>query len=413
MATDRLQKEQDEYDDYVKGKDYWTHTNCAGCYGNCGMKIHVVDGVMVKAEGVANSTMGPRGGLCGKGTASILDYYNPNRINYPVKRGNPKKGIGVDPQWQRISWDEALDTIAEKLREVRKTDPNRLLFVSTPSPGTPLTGSIVYRGLWLNFGSTSTNPGGAGLHCGNAAHFCAALISASWDVAPDFQYCNYAIFFGSNQGTGSGHSSGTLINILAQARARGMRDIAFDPQCNFSGGKAAEWIPILPGTDSAVILAMCNLIVNEIGGYDKPFLKTYTNAPYLVGSDRLYIRNEEGKVLIWDENDNKAKPWDDQALTDPAIEGKYKVDGVDCQPCFQLMKDHWRQYTPEWASTVSMVPEHKIRRIAREFVTEARVGSTIEIEGVKLPYRPAACGMFRGGARAHQCFPPVFLYDGT
>ena len=64
-----------------KSQEEWVHTKCAACYAGCIMKVKVVDGVMVKAEGVEDSDFGPRGGLCGKGTATILDFYDPNRCS--------------------------------------------------------------------------------------------------------------------------------------------------------------------------------------------------------------------------------------------------------------------------------------------------------------------------------------------
>ena len=62
--------------------------------------------------------------------------------------------------------------------------------------------------------------------------------------------------------------------------------------CNFSGGKATEWVPIIPGTDGMVVLSICNVIVNELGKYDVTFLKQKTNAPYLIGPDMKYVREK-------------------------------------------------------------------------------------------------------------------------
>ena len=126
---------------------------------------------------------------------------------------------------------------------------------------------------------------------GTGAHFGAGLVHCSWSVLPDYKYCNYAIQFGSNKGTGSGHGSAACMRLASEARTRGMKNVVFDPICNFAGGKATEWIPILPGTDLAVILSMCNTIVNDVGKYDEEFLKKYTNGPYLVGPDGWFVRD--------------------------------------------------------------------------------------------------------------------------
>ena len=121
------------------------------------------------------------------------------------------------------------------------------------------------------------------------------------------------------------------MGLAADARARGMKNIVFDPICNFAGGKATEWIPILPGTDLAVILSMCNYIVNESGTYDAPVLKKYTNGPYLVGPDMLFVRDPaSNEPLLWDEVDKKAKAWNDPTLhmEEVALLGEFEVNGV-------------------------------------------------------------------------------------
>jgi molybdopterin-containing oxidoreductase family molybdopterin binding subunit len=389
---------------------HWYHTSCAQCYGACGMAVNVVDGVAIKVEGEPDSYMGSGGGLCGKGSSGIVSLYDPNRIKYPVKRTNPNKGPNEDPQWERISWEEAMSTIAEKHKEVLETDPRAVIIAGTPSAGTNKKLTVWLSGLLLSLGCRSFAPGGVGLHCGNGAHFGAGLVHCSWSILPDYKYCNYSIQFGSNKGTGSGHGSAHNMRLAAEARARGMKNIVFDPICNFAGGKATEWIPILPGTDLAVILAMCNIIVNGVGTYDEEFLKKYTNGPYLVGPDQKFVRDKaSGQPMLWDESENRAKTWDDPTLSSEcALLRDFEVDGIKCRPSFQILKEHLGQYDPAWAEKVSTVPAAKIDRIAREFLEEARIGATIEIEGVRVPYRPVASCMFRGGQGHSNCFHQYF-----
>jgi anaerobic selenocysteine-containing dehydrogenase len=215
---------------------------------------------------------------------------------------------------------------------------------------------------------------------------------------PDYKYCNYVIQMGSNKGTGSGHSMGFNMRLSADARSRGLKNVVFDPICNFGGGKATEWVPILPGTDAIVALAMTNIILNELNVYDAEFLKKKTNGPYLIGPDMRYHRDKATKKpLIWDPVDKKAKTFDDRTIKDFALLGEYAVDGVKVHPSFQLVKDHVKQYTPEYAEKESTVPAATVRRIAKEWADAAMIGTTIEIDGEKLPLRPVAAIMFRGG----------------
>jgi len=95
-------------------------TACRACIANCGVIAHVRDGRVVKLEGNPEDPMS-KGRLCAKGLAGIQALYNPNRIKYPMKRIGPR-GSG---QWERISWDEALDIIARKLMETRKNTARR------------------------------------------------------------------------------------------------------------------------------------------------------------------------------------------------------------------------------------------------------------------------------------------------
>ena len=99
--------------------DVWIPSVCQMCYNRCGIKVHRRNGAVLQIEGDPDCTYG-KGKLCAKGHAGIMNHYNPHRVKVPLKRTNPEKGIGVDPQWQEISWEEALDTVVEKLKEVDK-----------------------------------------------------------------------------------------------------------------------------------------------------------------------------------------------------------------------------------------------------------------------------------------------------
>ncbi len=392
----------------------WVPTICGRCYANCGIRVRRVNGVPVKIEGIPESDMGARGGLCGKGSAGLQLLDDPNRLNVPLRRTNPEKGLYVDPKWQEISWKEALDEIAGKLGKILKENPRKLL--CQWSVLRSFVASFSFRPFYA-LGVTDMWVGGGGLHCGAGAHASAGMLFSSWSIVPDFKNTKYVIYFGSSKGVGSGHSAMVAARLAADARTRGTRFVAFDPMCNFSGGKATEWIPVIPGTDGAVILAMGNVILNEMGVYDSVFLKTKTNAPYLVGPDGRYVRDgATERCLVWDKTEGRAVTYDYRGIPDYeaarqidyALEGDYEVNGVKCHPAFQLMKEHLKEYTPEMASRISTVPAETIRRIATEFAKEAQIGSTITIEGKELPYRPVSAIIFRGGEGHENSFQTCF-----
>ncbi|MDP2728023.1 MAG: molybdopterin-dependent oxidoreductase, partial [Dehalococcoidia bacterium] len=181
------------------------------------------------------------------------------------------------------------------------------------------------------------------------------------------------------------------------AQERGMKEIVIDPYLCPSAAKADEWLPIRPTTDTAFLLAMIQVIINERGVYDTKFLKERTNSPYLIAPDGYFCRDKvTNKVQVWDPIDGKAKAHDDADIKDFALEGVYAIEGAQCRPAFQVLKEHVRQYTPEWAARITDISAATMRRIAHEYVDNARIGSTIEIEGVTLPYRPVCIKIGRG-----------------
>ncbi len=381
--------------------DTWIHTQCGRCFSDCAIRVHRVNGVAVKIEGDPDSWMGSQGGVCAKGAAGLQVLYDPNRLNVPLRRTNPEKGLYVDPEWKEISWDEALDEVTERLKKVLKDNPRKILLQTTVmrSP----TASIGWGKLMTGIlGTPNITRGGAGIACGSGLHYATGLIHGSWNALPDFKYCNYAIYWGAHNGHGTGHAAMISARLVAEAMERGMKLVVFDPVCRYSANKATEWIPIVPGTDGAVGLAMCNVILNELGIWDSLYLKTKTNGPYLVGSDGRYLRDEgTHEPLVWDAAQSKAKIHDYPGIADYAIEGTYQVNGLECHPAFQLVKDNLKKYTPEMAAQVSLVPAETIRRIASEFAKAAQVGSTITLQGHQLPLRPVASVTFRG-AESHE-----------
>ena len=382
----------------MTASDRWVASTCGLCYGTCSILGHVKDDVLVKIEGNPESEIG-RGRLCGKGVSGIMTLYDPNRVNAPLRRTNPLKGKGVDPGWQEISWAEALDEVAGRLKKVHDDDP-RKLFIQRTTTNTSIRAPMMMFG--AAFGTPNSWAAGGGLHCGNGAHLIGGIYHASWSLVPDFQHCKYAIYFGASKGHGAGHVSCTNMQQAADARIRGMKLVVVDPMSNFASAKATEWVPIRPGTDAAMGLAMVNVILNDLGVWDAEYLATKTNAPYLIGPDRCYVRDADTKKpLVWDTGRGRAVPYDDADAAGLALEGEYEAFGVRARPAFALLREHVRQFTPEWAERISSVPAAIIRRIAREFATEAMVGSTIVIDGRRLPYRPAAAIYFRG-AQGHK-----------
>ena len=373
--------------------DAWVPSACALCYASCSIRVHRVDGTVVKIEGNPDSVVG-KGRLCGKGVTGIMTQYDPHRLTKPLRRTNPRKGLDQDPGWKEISWDEALEEMAAVLKRVRQEDPRKLVVQRT----TTVTASgMPFRAFSAAFGTPNVSASGGGIHCGNGAHLISGTMHASWSVVPDFAYCNYAMYFGASKGHAAGHASGSNMGLAAEARARGMKMVVVDPMANFAGAKASEWVPIRVGTDAALALAMAQVMVRELGIYDAPYLQAKTNGAYLIGPDQRYVRDPESQLpLVWDMSAQAARPFSAVVAADMALEGEFVVAGLRCEPGFAKLKAHLAKFTPEWAETVCTVPAQTIRRLAAEFAGAACIGSSIVVEGVTLPYRPVAAIAFRG-----------------
>ena len=374
-------------------EDKWVPTSCGGCYGQCGIRAHVVDGVITAIEGNPETPAGS-GRICAKGTAQLHTVYDRHRINYPVKRTNPEKGVHADPKWERISWEEAYETIITKLKNVK--DPRGCYFQAT----TVQTSEIRFAvpAFMKSFGFKNYWVSGGGLWCGNGAHFMNGITHASWSIIPDWNYNNYTLYFGCSKGHGAGHAALQSAQWVADARERGMKAVVFDPYLSTQASKGEEWVPIRVGTDAAAVLGMINVILNELEVWDAQYLKLKTNAPYLIQSDGHYKRDAAtNKPLIWDPVDGRAKTFDDEYIKDFALEGTFDVYGTSCNPSFQLLREHVKKNYPlDKVEEITSVPEETLRRIAKEFADNAQIGSTITIDGKELPLRPSAAIFFRG-----------------
>ena len=373
----------------------WVPTVCMGCYNCCGIKVRSAGGKVVDVVGDPKAP-NSLGHICAKGKARFFDLYNPNRVTTPLRRRNPEKGIGVDPQWEPISWDEALDEVADRLAKVRAEDPRGLVIAHFDLPA---------YGISKAFGEAFGTPN---LHwnradyCGAAPHVANLLINGSFNGEVDLERGEYIVLWG----TQLGHLAETIplhtAHLLADARARGAKLVVIDPFCTNAGAKADEWIPIRPGTDGALALALLRVIVVELGAVDYAFLRRGTNAPYLIGGDGHYVRHAEtGKPVVWDEASGAARGFDEVEPSAMALFGSFDVGGRMARPAFQCVREHLEQISVEAMAEATTVPVETIRRIAKEFVTAARIGSTIEIDGRSLPLRPAAIH-FKRGSGAHK-----------
>lgn len=367
------------------------HGACRSClYGQCNALFKVKDGILTSVEG---DPEGPwnKGRLCVRGLAVTRHVYNPYRIKTPLKRTNPKKGLDEDPGWVEITWDEAINTFVEKLIAVRKDDPRKLVWYGG-FPSIPFfVGGLA--GVFSTVFGSPNNLDSTGALC--SVHLTSSLLSGSGVEGPDVEHGKYILAMGWTVGPNIGSADGGT-NFTLDAVERGLRIVAVDPHRTLEA-RYGEWVPIRPGSDFPFLLAIANVILYELKKFDVEFIKIRTTGPYLIGADGYFKRDKEtNKPLVWDPTSDSAKTFDDPTIADYALEGSFTVDGEQVQPGFDLVKRGMEQYTPEWQEELTTVSAATVRRIASELVENAQIGSTITLDGVTMPYRPASVGIGRG-----------------
>ncbi len=375
--------------------DVWIPSVCKMCGNGCGILVHRVDGVVVKVEGNPDNPHN-FGKLCAKGHSALMAIYDPNRLRHCLRRTNSRKGPGEDPGWQEVDWEQAIEEVATRLRKIRADDPRKVMFVNG------ITEIEMSRQVGAAFGEAFHTPNyTTGVSFGTHTRV-SFLNTGSMHSEPDLDYCRLLFLFGSQKGSISGHDTMKSAIGMANARERGMKVVAFDPICSPTASKATEWIPLRPGTDGAVALALLHVLLNELEILDKSFLARQSNAPYLINALGHYLRDaKSNKPLVWDISDGSAKAHDDPGLAEPALTGSFSVGGHSCRPALELLRAHVAQYPPERVETISTVPATTLRRLAREFAETAQIGSTVTIDGRKMPIRPVCSFADSRGSTCH------------
>lgn len=361
----------------------WVPTTCWIGKQDCGLLARRINGRVVKLEGNPAS---PRnlGTLCPKGVTQIVSLYDPNRVKTPLLRTN---GKGVPGTWRRISWDEALEITAEKVREVRERDPAAVLWQKGRSKSKEIYDSALVAAL----GATKL---GHGAYCSDAGYRALEYtVGPTGVLHPDFRYTRLLLSWGWNAMGAGGNKFCWIIwnRYLADARERGLKVVTIDPRIRGMAHFSDEWLPIRPGTDLALALALTNVLIEE-GSIDRPYLQAYTNATHLVGQDGHFLREGEDPI-VWDEGTGTARPVGAKGVV-PALEGEYEVEGSKAKTAFQLLKEHVATMTPERAGEICGVDAEQIRRLGLEIGESAMIGSTIVVDGVQLPYRPVGVMLY-------------------
>jgi anaerobic selenocysteine-containing dehydrogenase len=286
-------------------------STCWQCVTRCPIIGYLENGRLVKIEGNPLSSR-TRGKLCARGQAGVNQLYDPDRLLFPLKR----VGARGEGRWQRISWEDALGLLVDGgeiagrrvkgLRQLREEGtPEKFMFHYGRTVGSDW---MILMGYFLPAYGTGT--------IGDHSSICLAAGAAASGLTggsrfTDFEKARIILNFGGSVLEAHVDHVPTAQRCV-DALARGVKMYTFDVRLSNTAATSTEWIPVKSGTDLAVILALCNVILTE-GLYDGDAIRDYTN-----------VTVEE-------------------------------------------LERHLSAYTPEWAEEISGVPASKIRDIALEF----------------------------------------------
>ncbi|OGP90817.1 MAG: hypothetical protein A2157_05030 [Deltaproteobacteria bacterium RBG_16_47_11] len=291
-------------------EEKWIASSCLNCPARCAIRVRVVNGRAIKITGNPISLVS-EGKVCPRAHIGLQVLYDPGRIFSPLRRANREKGKEIDPQWVPISWDEALDEVTRRLKLLREDhQPQKLLLFN--GLNTVSSQDLTVR-FALAFG-TPNLVSGDGLDT-------EAEKSGNWmtdghytHTAFDLDHTNYILAFGSDILESCQPLSRFLRKWgrLRREKPNRTKIVVINPRYSVTAAKSDEWIPINPGTDAALAMAIANVIVSE-ALYDRTFVDNWTAG---------------------------FRPYKELAL---------------------------RQYHPRVVSKITGIPPEVIQRIAREF----------------------------------------------
>lgn len=354
-----------EYDTAVWPKKVEKHhwlipTICFNCEAACGLLGYVEKQTLKIRRFEGNPEhAGSRGRNCAKGPATLNQVDDPERIRYPLKRVG-KRGEG---KWERVSWDEVLDDIAARVRKALQEERRSEIMYHVGRPGHELLyHQRVFHAWGIDGHNSHTNVCSAGARAGYA--FWSGIDRPS----PDHANARFILLLSSHLETG--HYFNPHAQRIIEGKERGAKICVIDTRLSNTASKADYWMSSWPGTEAAILLAMCNIVLRE-NLFDREFLRRWVNW-------EEYLREEHA----------------DQPQTFSSF--------------VTILKEIYAAYTPDFAAKEAGVDPKAIVEVAHEI---ARAGSAFSAH----VWRNAAAGNLGGWqvARALQFLSVLVGAVGT
>ena len=290
-------------------------TVCFNCESACGLTAYI-DKSTYQIRKFEGNPYHPasRGRNCAKGPATINQITDPDRILYPLKR----KGKRGDGDWERISWDQALDEIAARMRKALQEGRNNEIAYHVGRPGHEGYMNRVLQGWGVDGHNSHTNI------CSSGARFGYNIWSGYDRPSPDHSHAKFILLISAH--LESGHYFNPHAQRIIEGKMNGAKLATMDPRLSNTASMSDYWLPTYPGSEAAVLLAFVKIILDE-GLYNVKYLHDWVN---------------------WKEYMAKLRP--------------------DTAPSFdnfiQALKEEYKDYTAEYAEQESGVPAATVREVA-------------------------------------------------
>ncbi|MGM0399274.1 MAG: molybdopterin-dependent oxidoreductase [Halobacteriota archaeon] len=347
------------------------NTACApNCRGKCPLNAHVRDGQVKFVEPQMTDDEQYRRG-CLLGQSHVQRVYSPKRLKYPMVRsdwepGNPTpEGRGPDADYQRVSWDTALTYVADEMKRIRDEYGPESVWMHVASGDNGVGGDLIGR-LANRWGATQwetaidTNVGfGFNRITGYGFYLPPTNLSEDWENAETIIVWGSDILLSQFQNDAS---------KFLDAIENGAKLVVVDPVYTTTAAKADLWLPIRPGKDTHLGLAMIQeILAKEL--YDAEFLRERTTAGALVRDDSgamlrmsdLGGNGDDDRVVGVHAETGEPIPLEPDTYADVELFGSYSVDGVDATTGLTLLEDHVAEYTPEAVAEIAGLNADDIR----------------------------------------------------
>jgi anaerobic selenocysteine-containing dehydrogenase len=301
------------------GAGEWKSATCQGCTSWCSKQVYVVDGRAVKVRGNPNSKVNGKAG-CPRSHLALQQIYDPDRIKTPMKRTNPKKGRNEDPKFVPISWDEALNTIADQIMALRKNNETHKYMLMRGRY--TYMRDVLYDRMTKIIGSPNNISHSA--ICAEAEKFGPYYTEAYWGYRQyDVKRARYILLWGADPLAANRQVSyyssawGDAIDSATIAIA--------EPRLSATAAKADEWLPLKPGTDGALAVAIAHILLTE-GLWYKDFVGDFTD-----GENRFVAGQYVDEAMFEEKHTNGIVAWWNLELKDKTAEWAAKITGLQAE----------------------------------------------------------------------------------